>query len=196
MTLADATTLIRNRRSIKPVDMDPNQPIAPAVLLELIENATWAPNHGLTEPWRFVVFQSEQRQVLSAKMQEVYAATTPTGEFRPDKMEKMGKNPSLAHTVIAACMVRKGGAKIPAVEEMEAVACALQNLMLSASAAGIGSYWSSPPLLDAQSWKDWLKLGEEDRCVGLIYLGHARSGAPVASSQRSPVESAVQYWLP
>jgi nitroreductase len=196
MTLADATQLIRNRRSIKPVDMDPTVAIPPAVLLELIENATWAPNHGLTEPWRFVVFQAEQRQALSTKMQEVYAATTPAEEFRPDKMEKMGKNPGCAHTVIAACMIRKGGAKIPAVEETEAMACALQNLMLSASAAGIGSYWSSPPLLDAAEWKQWLNLGEEDRCVGLIYLGQQRAGAPLATSVRSPVAAAVQYWLP
>jgi nitroreductase len=194
MTLSEASTLIRQRRSLKPVDMDPSQSIDPAVLMELIENATWAPNHGLTEPWKFVIFEAEHRQTLAAKMQEVYAATTPAAEFRQDKMEKMAKNPLCAHTVIAPCMMRRGGAKIPAVEETEAMACALQNLMLSATAAGIGSYWSSPPLLDSAEWQSWLGLGGDDRCVGLIYLGYQRAGTAEPKSQRKPLSESVQFW--
>jgi nitroreductase len=194
MTLHQTTELIRQRRSVKPVDMDPGQPIAKEVLLEMIENATWAPNHGLTEPWRFIIFQQEQRQTLAQQMQSVYTATTPATEFRQEKLEKMSRNPLCAHAVVAACMIRKGGSKIPEVEELEAVACGIQNLMLSATAAGVSSYWSSPPLLDTVQWKEWLGLRPEDRCLGLIYLGYAKPNSPKSTSTRSPVVQSVQWW--
>jgi nitroreductase len=194
MTLSQTTELIRQRRSVKPVDMDPEQHIPRELLVELIENATWAPNHGLTEPWKFVIFQGQQRHILAQQMQSVYTATTPAAEFRQDKAEKMSRNPLCAHTVIAACMLRKGGDKIPAVEELEALACGIQNLMLSATAAGVGSYWSSPPLLGTQAWTQWLGLKSEDRCVGLIYLGYAKATSAKPKSTRSPVEQCMQWW--
>jgi hypothetical protein len=51
MTLDDLSALIRQRRSLKPAAMDAARPIDRAVLMTLLENATWAPTHGLTEPW-------------------------------------------------------------------------------------------------------------------------------------------------
>jgi nitroreductase len=126
-------------------------------------------------------------------MQRVYQATTPANEFREDKMKKMGENPLLAPVVIACVMERRGGAKIPEVEEIEAVACALQNLQLSATAAGLGCYWSSPPILGTREFSDWLQIGAEDRCVGLIYLGWPRAGLYWPQSRREPVESKTRW---
>jgi nitroreductase len=100
------------------------------------------------------------------------------------KMGKMGKNPLLAPLVIAAVMERRGGGKIPEIEEAEAVACALQNLMLGATAAGLASFWSSPPALDAPAFKEWLGIRAEDRCAGLIYLGWPRAGMEPPRSAR------------
>lgn len=183
------SALIRHRRSIKPVDMDPARTVDRAVLTQVLEDATWAPNHGMTEPWKFVVHQGAARQRLAETMQRVYRETTPAGEFREDKMKKMSENPLLAPVVIACVMERCGGAKIPEVEEIEAVACALQNLQLSATAAGLGCYWSSPPLLGTREFAGWLRLGAEDRCVGLIYLGWPRAGLGWPQGKRQPVEA-------
>jgi nitroreductase len=191
--LAQTTALLRRRRSIKPVDLDTARPVERALLTELLENATWAPTHGLTEPWRFVVFQGGAREKLADTMQEVYRQTTPVAEFREDKLQKMGDNPRLAPVVIAAVMERRGGAKIPEVEEIEAMACALQNLMLSATAAGLGCYWSSPPLLEAAPFRDWLGISGEDRCVGLVYLGWPKAGLNWPRSVRQPVETKVRW---
>lgn len=183
------SALIRHRRSIKPVDMDSSREVERGLLTTVLEDATWAPNHGLTEPWKFVVHQGAARQRLAETMQRVYQATTPANEFREDKMKKMGENPLLAPVVIACVMERRGGAKIPEVEEIEAVACALQNLQLSATAAGLGCYWSSPPILGTREFAEWLQIGTEDRCVGLIYLGWPRAGLNWPQSRREPVES-------
>jgi nitroreductase len=193
MTLAELSALIRSRRSLKPADMNPDHPISREMLLEMLHNATWAPNHGLTEPWRFFIFQGNARQQLADAMGQVYQQTTPPAEFRADKQEKMARNPLSAHTIVAACLKRSVGTKIPELEEIEAVACAVQNLLLSATAAGVGSYWSSPPLLETAQWSQWLGLAPQERCLGLIYLGHRRAGSPIPQGQRRPLEQCIVW---
>lgn len=192
-SLADTTALIKHRRSVKPVDMDSQVPVGTDLVTALIENATWAPNHGLTEPWHFHVFQGEARQRLAGALQSIYQQTTPPAEFREDKLKKMGENPLLAPVVIACVMERKGGGKIPEQEEIEAMACALQNLMLSATAAGLGSFWSSPPVLGTAAFQQWLGIRQEDQCVGLMYLGHPRAGQNWPRSVRQPVETKITW---
>lgn len=190
-TLEQTTELLRRRRTIKPVDMDPAREVAKELLLELLENATWAPTHGMTEPWKFVVFQGDARRRFADALQMTYRNTTSAAEFREDKLVKMGENPLLAPVVIACVMERNGGAKIPEVEEMEAVACALQNFMLSATAAGMASFWSSPPVLNTPEFREWLGIRAEDRCVGLMYLGWPKANLNWPRSTRQPVESKI-----
>ena len=185
--------IIRSRRSVKPFDLDPSRKVERDLLLQLLENANWAPTHGLTEPWRFRVFQDDARKELSAAMQDIYRATTPAQEFREDKLKKMSENPLLAPVVIALGMVRRGGAKIPEIEEVEATACAAQNLLLSAHAAGLAGYWSSPPLIGTREFAEFLGLGQEDRCLGLLYLGWPREGLKMAKGVRGLVETKISW---
>lgn len=191
--LNQTSALIRHRRSIKPVDMDPARPVGRALLMELLENANWAPTHGLTEPWRFRVFEGDSRTHLGAALQSIYRDVTPAHEFREDKFAKLAANPTLAPTVIACSMARCGEPKIPELEEIEAVACALQNVMLSAAAAGLGSFWSSLPLLESTAFQSWLRIGEKDRCLGLLYLGWPKPGAGWPRSARQPIEKKVSW---
>lgn len=192
-SLAEASALIRHRRTIKPADMDAARPVEPALLLELLENANWAPTHGITEPWRFRVFTGDSRARLAAALQLTYREVTPAAEFREDKHEKLGKNPLLAPVLVAVWMERRGAGKVPEIEEIEAVACAVQNMALSAAAAGLGFFWSSPPLIYSQTFGDWLGIKAEDRCLGLLYLGWPRAGAPSPQSTRGPIQEKVTF---
>jgi nitroreductase len=192
--LDSLSALIRSRRSVKPADMDPTRPVTEDLIGQLLENATWAPNHGLTEPWKFHVFVGNARRRLAAALQTVYHEVTPAEAVRPDKLLKLGQNPLLAPVVIACCVEKNGGDKIPFLEEVEAVACALQNLMLSATAAGLGSFWSSPPLLGTAAFGGWLGQGAEDLCVGLIYLGWPKEGRlPQTMARRPAAEKTVWH---
>ncbi len=191
--LEDITQIIRQRRSIKPVDMDAGKQIDKGLLMELLENANHAPTHGMTEPWRFHIFQGDGRRSLAEMMARVYQETAPPHEFREDKMRKMSENPLLAGAVVAIGMARRGGAKIPEVEEIAAVACAVQNLALSATAAGLAGYWSSPPLVGTRAFLDWLGMGAEDRCLGLFYLGWPKLGLVPPHAKRSPIEDKLSW---
>ncbi len=192
-TQAIITEVIRNRRSIKPVDMDTDRGVDKAVIMELLENANHAPTHGLTEPWRFHIFAGDSRRTLAGTMARLYREITPEGEFREDKMRKMSQNPLLAGAVIVLGMARRGGAKIPELEEIEAVACAVQNLALSVTAAGLAGYWSTPPLVYTRQFAGWLGLGAEDRCLGLFYLGWPKADLRTPKALRKPVEEKITW---
>ena len=165
------TEIIRHRRTVKPALMDPDLEVPEELINELLENANWAPTHGFTEPWRFTIFSGENRVVLGKKLQSLYSELTPKDSYREDKFEKLGQNPTLAPLVIAICMKRGANPKIPEIEEIEAVACAVQNMHLTAAAAGLGAFWSSPPILDSEGMRTFLNLDLQDHCLGLFYLG-------------------------
>jgi nitroreductase len=190
--LSQITALIRARRSVKPPDYEFERPVAAELWRGLLENAIWAPTHGLTEPWRFHVFEGAARRRLADALQQAYRESTPEAEFRADKFDKLAANPRLAPLVIAIVLERRS-AKVPEIEEIEAVACAVQNLLLSATAAGLASFWSSPPVLDAPHFQSWLGLAETDRCLGLIYLGWPRAGLPLPRVGRRPLEEKLVH---
>ena len=192
--LSTLSGIIRQRRSVKPALMDPDKPVDPALLDTLLENANWAPTHGLTEPWRFTVFTGSARQKLAGFLQGLYQVLTPAHAFKKEKLEKLGRNPLLAPVVLAICMQRGNNAKIPELEEVEAVACAVQNLHLSASAAGLGGFWSTPPILSSAEMRAFLGLGDKDACLGLFYLGWPKEGEPLPESRRSPVNDKVTWF--
>ncbi|MEM9281915.1 MAG: nitroreductase, partial [Verrucomicrobiota bacterium] len=171
LRLAAANALIRRRRTIKPLDMS-DKPVENAHLAAILENANWAPTHGMTEPWRFFVFTDEGRNRLAEFLPSLYRKLTPEEDVRPEKLEKLGTQPLAAPVVIAIGMKRQEVERIPEVEEIEAVACAVHNMHLTASALGMAAFWSSPPISYSDEMREWLGLEDSrDKCLGFFYLG-------------------------
>ena len=163
--------LIRARRSIQPVQFVPGQVIPDAVIEQLLENANWAPTHKRTEPWRFVVFSGAGLQKLADFQATLYRERA--GEkFQQAKYEKLAANPLRCSHVIAIGMKRH--IEVPEVEEIEAVACAVQNLHLSATAYGLGGYWGSGGITYLEEAKPFLGLGPADRLLGFFSLGYVQ----------------------
>ena len=186
MTDHPITKIIRERRSVKPTLLRPD-PVPREMIELLLENASWAPTHGLTEPWRFHIFTGESRELLGSAMQSFYQQHTPLDAQRPDKLAKLGKNPLLAPVVITISVHHDPTGKIPEQEEIAAVACSVQNMHLTASALGLGGFWSSPPLVYTESMRDFLALEQGDRCLGLFYVGWPIEGLQL-ESRRSPID--------
>jgi len=186
MNLTETAALIAHRRSVKPIDMDPEKEITDGIWQTLLECANWAPSHGHTEPWRFVIYRKNSRKTLATALQDAYKAETPEAEFKPEKHEKMGKNPLYAHAVVAIIMKRGDMPKIPVIEEIEAVACAVQNMHLAAASANLGLFWSSPAATYGEHFAEFLKLGDEDKCLGLLYVGWQKKDNEWPKSSRKP----------
>jgi nitroreductase len=184
-------TVIRSRRSVKPRCLN-GKPIDDKLVWQILENANWAPTHGLTQPWRFKVFTASGLQKLADFQLELYKKLTPETKFSADKYERMRSNLLQSSHVIVICMKRQDSEKIPEVEEIEAVACSVQNMCLTATAYGICSFWGSGGITYTQELKEFLGLGEKDLCLGYLYLGY--SDYPLPISKRDPIQEKVEWF--
>ena len=189
--LSEITEIIKNRRTIYP-QFYSSRKVHKEIIEHLLQNATWAPTHGMTQPWRFKVFTEESRKTLSDTLSMLYKELTPIENFREDKLAKMQARPFQASAAIVAYMKRGDNPKIPEIEEISSVACAIQNLCLTATAYGIGSFWSTPKIIYTKEMNDFLKISDEDKCMGIIYLGYPNDEWP--KGQRKPIEYLTEWY--
>lgn len=182
--------LMETRRSIKPADFS-GKPVDDDIVWQMLRNANWAPTHGMTEPWRFFVHTAAAKEKLGRRLAEIYAEVTPEEAFKPAKAERFHANAANSSHLIVIGMKRQESAKIPEIEEIEAVACAVQNLHLTATAFGVAGYWSSGKAICSEQLRDDLGLGEKDRILGLFYVGWPAGDWP--DGKRTPAERRVVW---
>ena len=183
--------ICRSRRSVKPGLMSDKQ-IPDEIIQVCLENANWAPTHGMTEPWRFTVFSSKGKEKLSTFQSELYKNQMKGNSFSQNKLERLQSNPINASHIIAICMKRQESEKLPEIEELSAVACAVQNIHLTATANNIVALWSSGFPTYTGEVKEFLSLSEKDKCMGFLYLGYpSEENWPEGS--RSPISEKVQW---
>ena len=163
--------IISSRRSVKPVKMN-GKKIPDEQIRELLKLANWAPTHGRTEPWRFIVYSGEKVKEFCRQHAELYKASTPAEKFEQANYDKQLHNGDLASHIIIAVMQRGNSPKIPALEEIAAASMAIQNILLGATAAGLASFLSTSGMTHHQPMKNFLQLREEDLVMGILYLGY------------------------
>jgi len=163
--------IIRSRRSTKPVKMTGGK-IADEEVEQLLRLANWAPSHGLTEPWRFIVYSGEKVKEFCHAHAELYKSHTPSERFEQAAYDKQFHNGDLASHLVIVTMQRGNSPKVPVLEEIAATAMAIQNILLGATAAGIASFISTSGMTHHESMKNFLGLRNEDLVMGLLYFGH------------------------
>ena len=187
----DISRLIRERRSVFPAQYS-GETIKREIIEEILENANWAPTHKFSEPWRFTVFTGEGLAQLASFMSELYKkVTTEQGAFNQSKYEKLKAKPLLASHIISIGMKRDKLERLPEVEEIEAVACAVQNMYLTATALDVGCYWGSGGITYFEEAKPFFDLGEKDRLLGFMYFGIPKSD--LQAGKRSPISQKVRW---
>ena len=139
----------------------------------LFELARWAPNHNLTNPWRF-------RVVGPAALERLKAAA---GAEAAPKLDR-------APTLVVASVV-SGGDPVQDEEDLMAGACAAYIVLLAAHARGLVGYWRTPEVLRLPAGRAAVGLGDEEKVLGLLYLGLRRQD--VAAPERSAPEEYVTY---
>ena len=158
--------IIETRRSIFPKSYSTEE-IKKEVLAEILNSATFAPNHKRTKPWRLKVFRSEEKNLLGAKLAEVYKQTTNSQTFLEKKYVDIYEKVAMSNAVVTICVNFSG--LVPEWEEIAATAMAVQNMYLTATAHEVGCYWSTPGMINHLG--EFLNLEENQKCIGLFYLG-------------------------
>jgi nitroreductase len=187
---AEVIRAIRERRSIgrMTAEMPPR-----ALIEELLEAASWAPCHHVTEPWRFAVVTGEARKALGevmarSKIDRMKAQGKPVdGEF-----ERVAAKALRAPVIIAIAVEPQLGPKVREFEELLAGAAAVQNLLLAAHAHGLAAIWrTGDPAYDPRV-REHLGFGERATLLGFVYLGYA-DAAP--SRDRHTPAAQLTRWL-
>jgi len=172
-------SLFKTRRTVKPAFMDPSRELPLSLLDEILEDAHWAPTHGLTQPWRFHVFHGRRKlQELGDGLQAVFRAAVPADRQDEGTLNKLAQYPGGSAAAVALLVHLPAKSRIPEWEEVAAVCCAAQNLMLSAHAQGLGAFWSTTTATIFPEFVRWLGADpEEHRSLGIVYLGWPKDGA-------------------
>jgi nitroreductase len=153
----DVETAIRTRRTHKAFAPEalPREQIE-----ELLELASWAPNHNLTVPWRFRVVGPQTLRRLK-------------GIAGPEGATKLDRAPTL---IVVSCVL--SGDPVEEEEDLHATAASSYIVLLAAHARGLAGYWRTPGLLRSEEGRAVVGLPDEERFVGLLHLGHPRQEKP------------------
>lgn len=186
-----ALELIRSRRTRKPQEFT-GERIPDETVMQLLEAANWAPTHGYTEPWRFRIFADAGLKRLGLFLAEQDQPETQDENFNPQRFEKLQNRPRAASHVIGIGLQPGHNPKVPEIEEISAVAMAVQNLWLLAHASGYGGYWSSGQMAYTDATRRFLELPEGARSLGFFYLG-CPSEPPKEGRRLSPIEQKITW---
>ncbi len=166
----DVEEAIRTRRTHK---VFAPEPVARELLDELFELARWAPNHHLTNPWRFRVLGPESLERLKQAA-------------GPEAAGKLDRAP----TLVAVTAVRSED-PVQDEEDLLATASATYALLLAAHGRGLVGYWRTPGVLRSQDGLASLGIPHDERFVGLVHLGRPRQDKE--APERAPVAEIVEY---
>ena len=161
---------IRTRRTHKAYG---SEPVDRATLDELLDLARWAPNHHLTNPWRF-------RVLGPAALARLKDAAGPEAAGKLDR----------APTLVAVSVVQTGDA-VSDEEDMCATACAAYIVLLAAHGRGLAGYWRTPGVLRTPEGRAALSIGAGEHAIGLLHLGPARQEQ--RAPERAPAREVVAY---
>lgn len=177
---------IINRRSVKnfngqPVDLDN--------ITTILDDARWAPNHGLRNPWRFIVAANLEY----IKFQEVLKeyGVPKWKELSDEDLEKQMKKFSGAGAVVLV-IVKEDVRQKERLEDYAGASALIQNAMLLAWDQGIGTCWKTPPFIDNPKFREELGVKPGERIISMLQFGYY-DDIP-KNRVRTPLEDIVTYY--
>jgi len=178
----DIDALLRGRRTI---NLFEPEPVDEGLLLEAIDVARWAPNHKLTEPWRFYLVSAATKEKIARCAADIDTAA---------KGERVGQARYERMMAVPAGFVvtsRIGNGELMDLEDYAASCCAVQNLMLSLWSRGVGVKWTTGAVTRAPALYDLLGIdAAAQRVVGYFWYGRPKL---VPEQKRRPLAEIVEH---
>jgi nitroreductase len=167
--------LARSRRTSLLIDRD--RMVDSNLIEDLCEVAGWAPSHKKIWPWRFACFTGDGR----ARLGETMVRDMVEADLGDDVKREKTRSKYLA----VGCAPHPN--EMLHLENRDAVAAAIQNLLLGATAMGLASFWSTPALTSPARVLDLCGFDPADRLVGVLYLGWPDGTCAAPARPRTPV---------
>jgi nitroreductase len=178
--LREFAEVLRGRRTI---NLYLQTPVPKELVHEAIEAATWAPNHHVTEPWRFYQLGPESVNACLELVREIVTAKkdAKAGDF---KAKSWSEKPGW---LVVTC--RKSDNSLQYKEDYAACAAAVQNFMLYLWKAGVGSKWTTGDITHDQRFYDIVGIdGSNEDVVGLVWYGYPKL---TPSQQRAGLDTVL-----
>ncbi len=158
------------------------------VIERLIDAAIWAPNHFMTEPWRFHVVAGAERDAMGEALVEWLLSDANPDTPDEDEVER-GRSMAMRSPVVFVVSQTHDpeGGPVRDLEDYAACCCAIQNLMLAAHAEGLTTKWGTGRTTRYQGMKDQLGLTPDDRIVGFVFVGYPAEPAPADRARKPPI---------
>lgn len=185
----DLLDTIARRRSIKAYT---DRTISKEAIEQMLDMAVLAPNHRMTEPWRFYVLGPEARAGFGTALGKRKAKRVDEVDAAAAVIEKVAENHRGLPAMLAVSMTLDDNAEIRE-EDYAATYMAIQNLCLAACSMGLGTHVKSGAVMDDPEARAAVGVGEGERVIATISLGEPAS-EPDAKPRRAASE--LTTWMP
>ena len=182
MTQNQIEELIRSRRTIKQFKPDP---ISIETMKELLEVASWAPNHKLREPWQFKLFTGDGKEKLLSAWQAAKEDGKGARPMKPEKLEQLKQIPLF---IVVTMPVDPRQQVFE--EDFAAVSAYIQNLLLAAWDLGIGSQWNTESVIYSPIFREAIGVTPGEKVVAILQFGYAAK-TPLARERASIVDKLI-----
>jgi nitroreductase len=184
--MPDALELLKNRRSVKPMELAGPGPTATEIDI-LLKIASRVPDHGKLAPWRFILFEGDARSTAGEVIASVFRADRP--DATPDQIDFERKRLARAPLVIAVVSRAGPHGKIPEWEQQLSAGASAMSLVIAAHAMGYAASWITEWYAYDRRVLDALGLGANERIAGFVHIG--RPVKPPEERDRPKLEAIV-----
>jgi nitroreductase len=169
--MPDTVTLLKTRRSVKPMELMAPGPSA-SEIDTLLTIASRVPDHGKLAPWRFIVFEGAARERAGSIIAEVFAVSNP--QATADQIAFERNRLARAPLVIAVVSRAAPHVKIPEWEQQLSAGASCMSLVLAAHALGFAASWITEWYAFDRLVLEQLGLAAHERIAGFVHIGRPR----------------------
>jgi len=168
--------LIRERRSVHRFQ-DREVPVE--LMMELLDTAVWAPNHRMTQPWRFIISSGDGRKATA----EACRTMNERWEWDPQKKQATGEKyykKIMSNPMIITVVMKENPYVQVREEDYASTSIVIHNLSLLAWEQGIGMVWETYPWLHEEVFRNAVGIQPGERAIGNLHVGYP-AGIPHAT---------------
>lgn len=166
MSIANTIRERRSKRQFK------DQKVPIDLILQLLNDAVWAPNHGMREPWRFIVVEREEAKVKLADLILEGLSHLKRIKLIPAKLKELMKRKMIQIPANLIVVMSEEKDEHKQEEDYAAVCCLIQNLQLLAWEQEVGMIWSTMEFIRSPSFYRGVGVQANERIVGVMHMGY------------------------